>query len=1106
MRHLEWLRIAGVCALLGALVPPLGAGELHPPGAPAPSMKRLDQIDPSVCIESLPHTITAPGRYSLCGSLTAVPGQPGIVVLASDVVIDGGGFVLQGVTGSGDGILVEGEQSNVLVRNLVIREFGGHGIHAPDSSVACSHVSSSSNALSGIVLSHGSLDRCVFSGNGEDGIQGRRVVSDSDGDSIPDLVQISHVVCKGNAGFGISSDHCPKILSDCDVTENGAGGIHASRSAGKSSVQWPYSLLRVRVAGNKGDGVLIRDHYLEMDQCVVDSNQGSGIVAAITDTTCSMGGTLNAVRCRGNAGDGVRLEYDGNVAYTYKLTDSSCRSNGGGGVVVAPLSGSSNGLALFMERCDVSSNTGSGLHMTGGSLVSEACDFSSNGGSGLGFVVNAHTSPMEAYSSVSSSSSRFHGNASHGLHVTTSVDDFSVSVDLSSSSFGSNGQDGCRVESSNSSGSLSLNFTKIQFRSNVGSGLHVVAGPDNDCDGVLRSCVVSSNGSHGVFVDDSLARAGGPWKVEEGTRIEDNTGDGMRYGGGGGAGKVSLQDFHFSSNAGHGLHVITGGGDGTDGLPPSSLEVFTQNGRLLDNTGDGLHMATGLGGGAGKVNMQDMHFSRNGGSGADVSCPASVEGCSFTDNLGPGMSAKHTRTSHVTLMKRVVSSGNGGTGISAVCVDGGPTSLELHLSDAVVSNNGGHGVEVDGGSSAEYVSLNFTKIQSLHNEQAGFRVSGGSYVAPCDASFTACDSSSNGGHGFDITSSTGGGGLPGGPLTVTALHGSASGNLENGINIGSASSGGGAGKATFKEFTITSNSGRGFQSNCPTTIEDCDSSYNGLDGILVQGRREFKGHVTLMKRVVSSGNGGNGIVFETKEVDAVLDLHVENTVCSSNGGNGLQLSVREQTAMVALACSGLSANNNELHGVLIAPVAMDKGLRFSARSSSFSRNGETGITVNEEGLESCVVLHSECSSNGTGGMVLVCDSVHLESNTASHNTGSGISVSSSSGGVVRDNSCSSNTERGITISTSHVEYASNRCVSNGVSGIELAGGFGNVLRDNFVSGNADFGIVVSSSENRLYENRAGVQVNPLFQTDPGLVNDVAQPATATIRGGPNIGF
>ncbi len=72
-------------------------GNLTPPGAPAPTMKTLDQIDAKLekrtPISSLPFTISQSGSYYLTGNLS---GTSGINVNVGNVVIDLNGFDLRG--------------------------------------------------------------------------------------------------------------------------------------------------------------------------------------------------------------------------------------------------------------------------------------------------------------------------------------------------------------------------------------------------------------------------------------------------------------------------------------------------------------------------------------------------------------------------------------------------------------------------------------------------------------------------------------------------------------------------------------------------------------------------------------------------------------------------------------------------------------------------------------------------------------------------------------------------------------------------------------------------------------------------------------------------
>src|SRR6476619_6633553 len=74
----------------------LAQGSLVPPGAPAPTMKTLDQIEPRTAITSLPITISNPGSYYLTGNVTATADGTAITIAADNVTIDLNTFTLSG--------------------------------------------------------------------------------------------------------------------------------------------------------------------------------------------------------------------------------------------------------------------------------------------------------------------------------------------------------------------------------------------------------------------------------------------------------------------------------------------------------------------------------------------------------------------------------------------------------------------------------------------------------------------------------------------------------------------------------------------------------------------------------------------------------------------------------------------------------------------------------------------------------------------------------------------------------------------------------------------------------------------------------------------------
>src|SRR5690242_12742968 len=93
-------------------------GTLTPPGAPSPTMKTLDQVQPRTPISSLPFFIGAPGSYYLTTNLTGGSGTNGITISGGSVTLDLNGFTLSGVAGSTNGIyIVPNVCTNITVCN-----------------------------------------------------------------------------------------------------------------------------------------------------------------------------------------------------------------------------------------------------------------------------------------------------------------------------------------------------------------------------------------------------------------------------------------------------------------------------------------------------------------------------------------------------------------------------------------------------------------------------------------------------------------------------------------------------------------------------------------------------------------------------------------------------------------------------------------------------------------------------------------------------------------------------------------------------------------------------------------------------------------------------
>lgn len=276
-------------ALLVALTVGLSAqaqGPLSPPGAPAPTMKTLDQVEPRIPISSLPTNLTASGSYYLTGNLVGVAGTNGITIQANGVTLDLSGYSLIGVPGSLDGI--QGVSRLMLVvRNGIVRNWGGDGVDLSGNSqhVQVTDVVSATNGVDGIrVSSGGAVLRCNASQNGGSGIVGTGVgcqflacvvnVNSNDGISAPTSSTILDCAARDNYRDGIAvQGGC--VVRGCSSVANDRNGI---RITGPGTVVEGCSATASGFEGILAD----KDSYLYGNNC--DQNGGAGVAAAILVT------------------------------------------------------------------------------------------------------------------------------------------------------------------------------------------------------------------------------------------------------------------------------------------------------------------------------------------------------------------------------------------------------------------------------------------------------------------------------------------------------------------------------------------------------------------------------------------------------------------------------------------------------------------------------------------------------------------------------------------------------------------------------------------------------------------------------------------------------
>src|SRR4051812_43542716 len=187
------LRTSLIGALCSALVSvAAGQGALTPPGAPAPTMKTLQQVEPRKPIDSLPFTIAQSGSYYLTQNLqfSATTGHA-ITVTASDVTIDLMGFTLSSTAGvTGEGIHLDATALRAFVKNgMIVGNTtvvvtgdpptatwtitpGGfaYGVHGSGNMLRCENLHVANCRTTGIFAQPGSVVHCSAQQNGAFGI------------------------------------------------------------------------------------------------------------------------------------------------------------------------------------------------------------------------------------------------------------------------------------------------------------------------------------------------------------------------------------------------------------------------------------------------------------------------------------------------------------------------------------------------------------------------------------------------------------------------------------------------------------------------------------------------------------------------------------------------------------------------------------------------------------------------------------------------------------------------------------------------------------------------------------------------------------------------
>ncbi len=404
-------------------------GSLTPPGAPAATMKTLDQVEPRTAIVSSSYIITQPGSYYLATNMT------GLSIQTGDVTLDLMGFSISASGGSA--IYFYGAYTNVVIRNGSLRSDMGSGLFCNNAAVNArlliENIRVQAALSSGLLLPSGSVVRnCEIYGCGGSGIYSSGAVDvrncilerNFSGMTLGSGSQVIGNTVRNNTGFGIRLTGTNSWVTDNIVVGTSdnydfalGNQLNLLLSQIPETLDWPCS---VKLAGTLtctetgANGITVNANDITIDlagHTLIGSgaNSGHGIYQS---SSCRNLTVLNgkAVDWRGSglagvyaAGSSARIQ--GVQAATNYLgiytgsgsTISECvaRNNlsygifANSGATISECSGLNNvdkgivaDLGSTVSRCIAQQNGGTGISATYGCTVS-GCSATYNGSSGI---------------------------------------------------------------------------------------------------------------------------------------------------------------------------------------------------------------------------------------------------------------------------------------------------------------------------------------------------------------------------------------------------------------------------------------------------------------------------------------------------------------------------------------------------------------------------------------------------------------------------------------------------------------------------------------------------------------------------------------------------
>ncbi|MEM9479849.1 MAG: right-handed parallel beta-helix repeat-containing protein [Verrucomicrobiota bacterium] len=414
--------VAAICLVL--IQATFAQGPLTPPGAPGPTMKTLDQVEPRIPLgpDDLPTVITESGSYYLTGNVSKAFTAQAIQVNASNVTLDLNGFAINGTTNNSLSCIwisaAAGVFDNIVVKNGHISGDwrGGFAISGVDNLVI-EDITVSGGTVAGV---EDFLDVNRRNSN----VTLRRLQIHGDGTSMPsggiliiqtENIRLEDVQVRDATGPGLVLDPANNfplraVIEDSYFEDNSIGvSVLAADITEESELS--------SIVFNDCQAFLNTDQGFKselpttMNRCVAKENKEEGFVislpAHLTDCTAE-----------NNADTGFHCADDNRI--------SGCKALSNGGY------GFRTGAESHFNNCVAGDSLNDGFETGTGSTLDD-CEAYDNSGAGIRAF---------AYSTVTGCKS--HANSSTGI----SVSQFSTVKDCEVDSNGTTGifaVEGCHV-------------------------------------------------------------------------------------------------------------------------------------------------------------------------------------------------------------------------------------------------------------------------------------------------------------------------------------------------------------------------------------------------------------------------------------------------------------------------------------------------------------------------------------------------------------------------------------------------------------------------------------------------------------------------------------